>query len=227
MKKQKVFFTEAAYLLGTVVLAIGTALMEKADFGMSMVVAPAYLFYLKVSQMLPEFTFGMAEYCFQALLLVVLSVAMRRFKAMYLFSFVTALWYGFVLDLVMALAGLLPALTLPLRLLCFLPGMLACALGVALLFHTYFAPEAYELFVREMSEKYGFSISRTKTCYDCISCAVAVVMSFAFYGFGRFEGVKLGTIVCALCNGWLIGKLSSFLEAQFEFRDCLKLRRFF
>ncbi|MBE5772279.1 MAG: hypothetical protein E7336_13050, partial [Clostridiales bacterium] len=61
------FFTEAAYFLGMILLAVGTALMERADFGMSMVVAPAYILQLKISEFLPFFSFGMAEYMLQAL----------------------------------------------------------------------------------------------------------------------------------------------------------------
>lgn len=94
-----------------------------------------------------------------------------------------------------------------------------CSLGVAFLFHTYIAPEAYELFVKEVSAKYGTGLGRTKTVYDCCSCAAAVVLSFVFYGFGRFEGVKLGTVICALVNGTLIGFLSRKMEARFQFRD--------
>ena len=47
------FYTEAAYLFGLILLAFGAAMMERADLGMSMVVAPAYLVYLKVSAILP------------------------------------------------------------------------------------------------------------------------------------------------------------------------------
>lgn len=43
MKKK--FSTELAYVLGIVLVAWGVVLMEKADFGVSMVVAPAYLLY--------------------------------------------------------------------------------------------------------------------------------------------------------------------------------------
>ena len=50
MKGKRIFYCELAYFLGIVVLAFGTALMEKADFGMSMVVAPAYLIHLKISE---------------------------------------------------------------------------------------------------------------------------------------------------------------------------------
>ena len=107
MKKKGVLSSEAAYVLGIIVLALGTAFMERADFGMSMVVAPAYLFYLKLSQFIPWFTFGMAEYCFQAVLLIIIALVMRRFKSMYLFSFVTAFIYGIILDLMMAAAGMI------------------------------------------------------------------------------------------------------------------------
>ena len=60
---KRTFYTEAAYAICLAALALGTALMERADFGMSMVVAPAYLIYLKVSGYISWFTFGMAEYC--------------------------------------------------------------------------------------------------------------------------------------------------------------------
>ena len=78
------FYTEAAYLFGLILLAFGAAMMERADLGMSMVVAPAYLVYLKVSAILPWFSFGMAEYCFQALLLLVLAVVLQRFQRRFL-----------------------------------------------------------------------------------------------------------------------------------------------
>lgn len=84
------FYTELAYFLGLVILAVGTGFMEKADFGMSMIVAPAYVIYLKVSQVLPWFSFGMAEYTLQAVLLLVMMMVLRRFQVRYLFSFVTA-----------------------------------------------------------------------------------------------------------------------------------------
>ena len=82
---KRTFYTEMAYIIGIVTLAFGTALMERADFGMSMVVAPAYLIYLKISDYLNWFSFGMAEYCFQAFLIIVLVIILRGFKRKYLF----------------------------------------------------------------------------------------------------------------------------------------------
>ena len=225
--KKKIFYTEMAYVLGIVILALGTALMEKADFGMSMVVAPAYLLHLKISQTLPFFTFGMAEYTFQAALLVLLGFVLRRFRLSYLFSFGTAVLYGFALDGMLLLAAALPADSFVLRTVYYLAGMLLCSGGVSLLFHTYIAPEAYELFVKEVSVKAGMEIHHFKTLYDCVSCAIGVTMSFAFFGLWHFEGVKLGTVLCALVNGSIIGWCTKGFEERFEFKDGLKLRSIF
>ena len=85
--KKKVFYTELAYVFGLVIMAFASALTEKADFGMSMVVAPAYILHLKLSRFLPWFTFGVAEYCFQGLLILAAACIMGRFKHFYLFSF--------------------------------------------------------------------------------------------------------------------------------------------
>ncbi|HWS43439.1 MAG TPA: DUF6198 family protein [Pseudoflavonifractor sp.] len=222
MEKKK-FYTELAYVLGLAALALGTAFMEGADFGVSMVVAPAYLVYLKLSQVLPFFTFGMAEYILQAVLLVVLMVVLRRFRFSYLFSFVTAILYGLVLDGAMAAVARIPHENLVPRLALYGSGLLLCAAGVSLLFHTYIAPEVYELFVKEVSARYGVDVHAFKTGYDCVSCLAAICLSFAFFGLWHFEGVKLGTVFCALINGWVIGRCSHFLENHWEFQDGLKL----
>lgn len=226
VKKIK-FYTELAYVLGILGLALGTALMERADFGLSMVVAPAYLIYLKLSQVWSFVTFGMAEYTLQACLLVVTVLVLRKFRVSYLFSFVTAVIYGFALDGCMALVGLIPGGSFAWRIGFYVVGLLLCAAGVAFIFRTYIAPEVYELFVKKVSAKLNRSVSRFKVVYDCASCMIAVALSFTFFGWGHFEGVKLGTVVCALINGWLIGWIGRWLDSRLEYADALPLRRWF
>lgn len=217
--KKKVFYTEGTYLLGLFVLTVGTVLMTKADFGLSMVVAPAYLLHLKVSEFLPFFSFGMAEYTLQGVLLLATGLLTRRFRISYLFSFFTAVFYGLMLDGLLELAIFLPVSSLIWRGVWYALGLVICSLGVSLLFRTYLPPAAYEFFVKEVSGKMKKNIHRFKTLYDCVSCAVAVAMSFLFFGFGHFEGVKLGTVFCALLNGTIIGFFARWMEDHFEFRD--------
>lgn len=221
MKEKRILYREIAYVLGLIVLAIGTAFMERADFGMSMVVAPAYLLHVKVSEFWPFFTFGMAEYVFQAMLLLLLVIAMRRVKKSYLFSFVTAIIYGFVLDAAMMAIGLLPFEGTVWAAVFFVLGLVIGSCGVALMFHTYIPLEAYEMIVKEFSEKFNQPLGRVKTIYDCCSCLLSIVLSFVFFGFGVFVGVKWGTVVCAVVNGWLIGRISGWLDRSFRFENLL------
>ncbi len=92
---KRTFSTELAYVFGIVFVAWGVVLMEMADFGVSMVVAPAYLLYRWLSPAWSVVTFGMAEYCLQAVLLLAMCLLLRRFRVSYLFSFVTAVVYGY------------------------------------------------------------------------------------------------------------------------------------
>ena len=225
--KKRIFYTEIAYILGILILALGTALMERADYGVSMVVAPAYLLYLKLSPMLPFFTFGMAEYMMQGTLLLLMILILRRFRLSYLFSFVTAVLYGFALDGSMWIVALLPGAGAAARIAFYLIGFLSCSVGVSLLFHTYISPEVYELWVKEMSRKAKIDIHKYKTGYDCVSCLIGILLSFCFFGFGRFEGVKLGTILCALVNGFSIGCFARLLEKVWAFEDGLPWRKYF
>jgi len=152
---------------------------------------------------------------------------MRRFKWSYLFSLGTAVFYGFLLDIFMKIVANFPAEKAAWQVVWYIVGLMLCTAGVSLLFHTYISPEAYELFVKEVSAKIPMDISKFKTIYDCTSCLVAILMSFLFFGWWHFEGVKLGTIICALINGWMIGRFTKIFEAVFEFRDRLKLRKYF
>ena len=78
--KKRVFYTELSYVLGLVIMAFAAAFTAKADFGMSMVVAPAYIIHLRVSQLLPWFSFGVAEYCFQGVLVIITAIIMKKMK---------------------------------------------------------------------------------------------------------------------------------------------------
>lgn len=220
MKKIKIY-EEAAFAVGIVLLALGTMLMAKADFGISMVVAPAYLLSLKLEAV----SFGVAEYILQGFLLVLLFCVIGKAKLSYCFSFVTALIYGAVLDGFTALFSSAEFNTLAVRLVFYIIGAFCCAFSVTLLLHAYLPPEVYELFVKVVSKRFNKDIGRFKIAYDCVSCAVAAAMSFLF--FKELRGVGIGTLVCALLNGSAIGLLSKIFDKIFIFEPKLNLEKYF
>ena len=217
--KKHVFYTEFAYLIGLALIALGAALMARSDLGVSMIVAPAYILHLKLSLYNPFFTFGITELFTQIIVLILMWIVVRRVLATDLICFVSAFIYGFLLDRWVSLCSLIPVTLLSSRIIVFVVGMLICALGVAFVFHTYIPCQSYDYFVKRVTQHFQLPTRRVKTCFDLSSLAVGVVLSFAFFGFGTFRGIGVGTVVCAFVNGTLISLFSKGLEKRFEFKD--------
>lgn len=221
MERKKIKIpSELAYILGLVLIAFGNSMIEKAEFGMSMVVAPAYLLHLKLYPMLDFFSFGMGCYIVEGVLLIILALILRRFKLSFILSFVTAVLYGFIIDGFIALLNPISAELLYSRIIFFASGVPLVTLGVAFMFHTYLAPEAYDLFVKELCDNFGFNTGKCKTIYDLSSLLVSVLLSFIF--FGGIRGLGVGTVICALINGTLIGLYSHFMDKRCVFPRLIK-----
>ena len=223
--KKPVFYTEFAYLLGIALVALGTAMTAWGDLGISMVVAPAFILHLRMSQVFPWFTFGVAEYCLQGLVLILMMCLLRKVKATYFLSFVTAILYGLILDGSTLLLSLLPQKLLWQRLAVYIGGDLLICAGVSMVFRTYLPPEAYEMFVMELSKKWHIKLHTLKTLYDCVSLVIAVALSFLL--LGTLQGVGIATVVCAFLNGSLISLFSRLWDRIWNFADKFPWRKKF
>ena len=217
MKKIK-FSAEICYLCAIVILAFSVAMLTAANFGISMIVAPAYLLSLKTGFL----TFGQAEYVIQAGLFIVLCLVLRKFKFVYVISFVTCLIYGAVLDLWRLIPFFNSSVTAPgsmnmaFRIFMFIAGVLLTSFSIALFYKTYLYPQVYDFFVKAVSTKYGIKISLFKTIFDLSCLAASLVMTFCF--FGKLEGVNFGTVIMALINGTIIGLFSELIDKIFDIR---------
>lgn len=221
MKKLKLP-SEVVYLVAIVLLAFSCAMLTSVDFGISMIVAPAYILSLVV----PSLSFGQAEYVIQGLLFLVFCIVMKNFRISYLSAFVTALLYGAVLDLFRLVPLFNPAITAPgsmdlwARIVMFIAGVPLTALSVALFSKAYLYPEVYDLFFIGVSRKYCLKTSVVKTCFDAFMLVLGTVMSLAF--FKKFVGINWGTLVMTLLNGSLISLFSKLLDKCVEIKPVFK-----
>ena len=225
--KKLTFYTEVSYFAGLALISLGAALMAKSDFGVSMVVAPAYLLHRKLSLYHPIFSFGFTEVLTQVAVLFLLWIILRRIKASDLFCFISAVLYGMFLDGWVTLCGSQTPLLVPIRILLFVFGMGVCAAGVACIFHTYLPGQSYDYFVKRLSEVFRIPSGKVKTGYDLSSLGISLCFAYIFFGFGSLVGIGPGTIICAFLNGTLISLFSKFLEKCFVFKDGLSLRKYF
>ena len=236
--KKLTFFTEIAYFVGLFLLAFGTALTSFGGFGMSMVVAPAYILHKFMSQFFSWFSFAVAEYVLQALILITLTIILRKIKWSFFLSFGATILYGIVLDLSMKVTGFIPP-TLAWRISIYIVGVVIICASIALLFSAYLPPEAYEMFVKEFSAKFKKAIPKVKIVYDCASLVFAIVLCTALFmpfkessftamlGSYMAQGIGIGTVACAFINGPVIGLFQKLYSKIFNFKDGLKLRKYF
>lgn len=226
--KKKIFYSEVAYIIGVITVAFGVVCETKANFGMSMIVLPAYVLYNFLKHISSFFSFGVTEYILQAIMIIGMIIVIRKFKISYFFSFVTAVIYGYVLDLLLYICGESVPNSIILRIGFFVLGMLSCALGVSSMFHTYIAPESYELFVKEVSLKFNKDIHKFKTGYDIVSLCVGIGLSLILFGLKWPIGLNIGTVILAIVNGYIISLFSKFYNNHFEFKDAFpKFKKLF
>lgn len=223
MKKKIPVYEEIIYAVGLLLLSFAVAMVAAADFGVSMIVAPAYVLSLKVDVL----SFGQSEYIVQAVLFIVFCILMKRVRLIYFTSFGTCLIYGALLDFWRAvIPAFNPAVTapgsmaMPVRIVFFVGGMLLTSFSVALFYHTYFYPQVYDFFVKGLSIRYKKDTVKFKMIFDACCLVVAVVMSLLL--FRRFVGIGIGTLIMTACNGLLIGWCGKLLEKTLDIRPRLK-----
>lgn len=218
---------ELAYMLGIILCALGVCFSAKSGFGVSMVVAPAYVLHCKLSPLFPFITFGVAEYLLQGTLIVLLCLAVRRVRFKYLLSFGTAVLYGVVLDGWRLLFGEAVYTELWHRCLSCAFGAIVTAFAIALLLRTYLPQQGYELVVKELSERYGRTLGKVKWIYDISSLVLAVCMMLLFFGKFSFEMIGVGTLLLTVINTPLITLCGKILDRYFKFTPAIpRLRKF-
>ncbi|MCQ2471657.1 MAG: DUF6198 family protein [Clostridia bacterium] len=208
---------EIVFLIANILLALSVSMISASNFGVSMIVAPAYI----LSQKLTFLTFGQSEYIIQAILIIVFCIVMKKVKLVYFSSFVTCLIYGFILDMWRSVVPLFNpnvtapgSMAMPVRITLFVVGMVMTSFSVALFFHTYLYPQVYDFFVKGVSKRYDIKLSKFKTCFDFSCLAVACIMTLVL--FRKFVGVGIGTLIMTALNGTIIGFFNKIIEKYID-----------
>lgn len=209
--KEALSFRSIIYWLGGVVMCgLGISLCTKAKFGLSMIAAGPYILSDFVKNFLPWFSQGTAEYFWEALILIITCIIIRRFKWRYLLSFAVAVVCGFVIDGWLFIFNSLPAETLVSRIICFALGTLSCSFGVACYFRTKMSLQVYELTVMVISEKWNFDSAKVKLFFDVTMLVICVTMTLIFNH--SLRGIGIGTVIITFVNAPLIKLHTKLLD---------------
>lgn len=199
------------WCLGIVLCTLGISLCTKGNLGLSMIAAPPYILHLWLRDSFSWFTQGTAEYVWQAVLLVITCLIIRRFRFRYLLSFVTALISGFVIDGWLTILGGNGAYAgMPARIAAFAAGTVITAAAIAMFFRTTLPLQVYELVVTEIADRYHIDKDKVKQWNDIVMLVIS--LAFALILTGGFNGVGVGTIIITLVNATLIRLFGKLLD---------------
>lgn len=209
-------YGELVYALAIICLSFSVAMLSAANFGVSMIVAPAYI----ISQKLGFLTFGQGEYLVQSILFIVFCILMKKVKLTYFSSFATCLIYGAVLDLWRTVVPVFnPSVTepgsmaMPVRVVFFIIGMVLTSFSVMLFYKTYLYPQVYDFFVKGISHRFGKDRTKFKIAFDFSCLAVSCALTLIF--FRKFVGVGIGTLILTALNGFMIGWFDRMFDKFF------------
>ena len=219
--------SELLWLFGIVFVALGVAICSKADLGVSMIAAPAFVIQEALSSVFPNLSVGMTEYLIQGLLLLLLCLVIRRFRRSYLLAFAVAVIYGYTLNFFLWVLGGVSFDAIWLRWVMLIVGDVITGFGVACFFRTYMPLQVYELFVAELASRFHFKIGRVKTVFDYTLLALSLIMALSLFGdvttfdwstiyFASFHSIGLGTLFTTLVNSPIIMLMGKLLDALFD-----------
>lgn len=218
--------SELLWLLGVVFVAFGVSICSKADLGVSMIAAPAFVISEAILSLWSGFSVGVVEYIIQGLMLLLLCLVLRRFNWRYLLAFAVAVVYGYILDLFLWLMGGITFDAVWLRWVMLIVGDVVTAFGVACFFRTYMPLQVYELFVAELSSRFGLAIGKVKWCFDLSLLALSLFLAFTLFGdiktfdfstiwYTSFHSIGLGTFFTTAVNSPFITMMGKLVDRLF------------
>lgn len=217
MNKKITKIGEASWVVGNILCAIGNCLISKSAFGLSAIIAPAFIMNRKFEFL----SVGLCEYIFQGLLLALCCALIGKFKGKFIATICNILFYGACFDIVNALLSFIQPSSIFARIIVATVGMVITGFAVALLLRTYIPPSAYEIFVREVAEAKGIDMSKMKLVFDASMLLITIVMMFALLGGFYFDILGPLTVVAAFFNSILIAFFGKILDKYCDFSPAI------
>lgn len=213
MTKKIIRIGEISWIVGNILCALGNCLVSKTAFGLSPIIAPAFVLNEKISFL----TVGVCEYLIQGLLLALCCLIIGKFKGKFVATICNIIFYGAAFDVINFMLGFVQPANLIDRILCAVVGTIVTGFAVALMLRTYIPPSAYEIFVGEVAREKGVDVNKMKLVFDASMLLLTFVLMYALLGEFRFEFIGVLTIVSSVANSIIIGFFGKILDKYCDF----------
>ena len=188
----------AVYAAGLLFMAFGVAFSVNSGLGVSPVNSLPYVVSLVLGVDMGSCVIGV----FSFYVLVQILIYRRDFKWINLTQIVFSTLFGYFVDFAKAVVGDFALPTYPGQLIMLAVSMVFVALGVCLYMDAGLVNMPMEGMTNAIAERIVKKpFHDVKVAVDCLAVAAAILLSFV--GLGGLEGIREGTLLCAL----LVGKM--------------------
>lgn len=208
---------ELSWVVGNILCAIGNCLVSKSAFGLSAIIAPAFV----INKFENNLSVGVSEYLIQGILLLLCCILIGKFKKKFIATICNILFYGTAFDTVDYILAPIQPNTTTERIIVAVIGTIITGFAIALMLRTYIPPSAYEIFVKEVAETKNINVNKMKLLFDASMLALTFILMFALLGEFRFDIVGPLTIISAFVNSLLISFFGKLLDKKFDFTPAI------
>lgn len=197
------------FFVGLFINALGVSLVTKASLGTSPISSIPYVLSLNFPLTLGNFTI-----IFSILLILLQVLILRKnFKIENILQIPVSIAFGYFIDFTMYILFWVDPQNYVVKLIALLVGCIVLGFGVYMEVLADVVMLPGESFVRAIVQTWNTNFGTTKIIFDSSMTIIAGVLSVIF--FGKFNGVREGTIIAALLVGFiarLFGKHLAFVK---------------
>ncbi len=210
----------AVYMLGLLFMAFGVAFSVNSGLGVSPVNSLPYVISLILNVDMGRCVIGV----FASYIVVQLLLLRRNFRWIQLTQLVFSTVFGYFVDFAKWALGDWALASYPGRLAMLFFSILLVALGVCLYMGTGLVNMPMEGMTKAVKDTLfpKTHFAEVKVAMDCGVVLLGVALSFLF--LGQLEGIREGTVICAVLVGKVMKPLQKCLE-PFLGRVCFEKRR--
>lgn len=203
------------FILGIYFLALGVVLFVISSLGTTPISSVNYILSLHF-----PLTLGMATFLFNMTLIavelwLVHGIGTRKDNIEILIQIPVSFLLGAFMDLNMAMLSWIHVTHYAQSLVLLALGCVIQSAGVVLEIKPDVAAMSAEGVVKHASRRYHREFGKTKVVFDVMLVSIAAVLSVGLSG--HIEGLREGTVVAALCTGYIVSFLSAHVITRRNF----------
>lgn len=203
-----------AFFVGLVINSFGVVLITEASLGTSPISSLPYVLSLRFTAL----SFGMTTFIVNAVFILIQALLLRRdFEPILLLQFVADFLFSAFIDMSEMLLSWYSPTTLGAQIAGVVLGSAILAVGVSIEVAPNVVVVPGEGTVRVIARVSGVRFGTVKNCFDLSLVAIALVLSFAF--FGDIEGLGAGTVISALLVGQIVNLANAHLPIVEKIRQ--------